>query len=414
MNKERRILMCLQQLDIGGVETAVLTLCKGYIRAGCKVFVAAKRGLFNEQLEKLGINFLELDYEIKNNYVLDKKEELIKYCKKEKITEIHIHQYPCVIYWLPVIMELKIPYVAYVHSIIPGAPEWFMETFPVYKTALPIFFENASKIVCISEKTKNDINNLFNLSLEKYLVIPNSLNMEDFTSSKKFTSIKTFGLISRLSEEKMPSIKCAIDFFNEYAKDLKNAKFLIAGDGPMLKKIKEYIGKNKNIELIGSISNSAEFLNDIDIYMGLDRTILEAMACKKLAIIASYKGSLTLIDKDTINLASLENFSGNNLEETANLSTILKNITTKEYEDITQKNYEFINKKYNVDNNLYKDSLNNNYSNEYNRLFETINNYLQEIDTYKYELYYKKENTLFKRIKRFIKRWLNKIKRIFN
>ena len=414
MNKERRILMCLQQLDIGGVETAVLTLCKGYIRAGCKVFVAAKRGIFNEQLEKLGINFLELDYEIKNNYVLDRKEELIKYCQKNRITEIHIHQYPCVIYWLPVIMELKIPYVAYVHSIIPGAPEWFMETFPVYKTALPIFFENASKIVCISEKTKNDINNLFNLSLEKYLVIPNSLNMEDFTSSKKFTSIKTFGLISRLSEEKMSSIKCAIDFFNEYAKDLRNAKFLIAGDGPMLKEIKGYIGKNKNIELVGSISNSAEFLDDIDVYMGLDRTILEAMACKKLAIIASYNGNLTLMDKDTIKSASLENFSGNNLEKTTNLLAILKNITTKEYDDITQKNYEFINRKYNVDNNLYKDSLNNSYSNEYNSLFENINNYLQEIDTYKYELYYRKENTLFKKMKRFIKRVLNKVKRIFN
>ena len=96
-------------------------------------------------MSEIGVEFLELEYEIANRIALDKKEMLIDYCKKNKITEIHIHQYPCVAYWLPVIMELKIPYVAYVHSIIPGAPEWFMETFPIYQKILPIFFENSSK-----------------------------------------------------------------------------------------------------------------------------------------------------------------------------------------------------------------------------------------------------------------------------
>jgi len=74
MKKQRRILMCLEQLNIGGVETAVLTLCKGYVRAGHKVFVAAKEGIFSSELKELGIKCLNIDYKIVNHFVLDRKE----------------------------------------------------------------------------------------------------------------------------------------------------------------------------------------------------------------------------------------------------------------------------------------------------------------------------------------------------
>ena len=104
MSKKRNILMCLQQLDIGGVETAVVTLCKGYIRAGHKVYVAAKKGIFSKQLEKIGVEVLDLEYEFLQTFPLDKKKQLIKYVQDKNITEIHIHQYPCVLNWLPVYM----------------------------------------------------------------------------------------------------------------------------------------------------------------------------------------------------------------------------------------------------------------------------------------------------------------------
>lgn len=413
MRQERRILMCLQQLDIGGVETAVLTLCKGYVRAGHKVFVAAKDGIFREQLEKIGVEFLELDYKIVNNYVLDEKEKLIDYCKNNNITEIHIHQYPCVIYWLPVIMELKIPYVAYVHSIIPGAPEWFMKTFPVYKTALPIFFENASKIVCISEKTRKDIDCLFNLNKSKYLVVPNSLNMEDFKQTSISKTIQTFGILSRLSEEKEKAIEKAIDLFCEFSKNKDNVKLLIAGDGNIKSKIEQKIKHNKKIKLIGKVSNPGEFLKTIDVYMGVDRTVLEALASNRLTIITNYNGGATLITKDNIELASQENFSGNNLNNEENVVEIISKLKEREIRKIVAENYEFINKKYNVDNHLYNDILMNNYTNDYNQLFKIINEYMKEIDNQNNLLNSLEQQKLSVRIKRFIKRVINKIKRTF-
>lgn len=408
MKNQKNILMCLQQLDIGGVETAVLTLCKGYIRAGHKVFVAAKTGIYSEQLKELGIEQLNIEYKIENRYALEKTEDLIRYCKEKNITEIHIHQYPCVAYWLPVIMKTKIPYLAYVHSIIPGAPEWFMKTFPIYQSALPIFFENASKIICISEKTKNDIEKIFKLDEKKYQVIPNSLDLIEFQSSQKNFSKKTFGLLSRLSEEKLSSIKNAIDVFNEYSKRHKECKMIIAGDGPLRKCIEEYAKSNKSIKLIGSVSNVLNILNEIDIYMGVDRTVLEAIACKKITIISNYHGKSILITKENIDKASKENFSGNNLEAEENIIEKIEDITKKDYTLITEGNYNFVNKNYNVDNNIYIGKLESKFTNDYNKIFQAENKLAEENTYLINQLYLKKERSIFKRLKRLLKKFFAK------
>jgi len=408
--KKRNILMCLQQLDIGGVETAVLTLCKGYTRAGHNVFVAAKPGIYSEQLKKMGVKLLPIEYEIENRYALDKTDELVDFCKKNKITEIHIHQYPCIAYWLPVIMKLKLPYVAYVHSIIPGAPEWFMSTFPIYKTAIPIFFENASKVVCIAESTKNDIEKLFNLGNDKYLVIPNSLNFQDFKVDRKYTKIENFGLIARLSEEKLKSIEKAVEIFSTYSSNHKNCKMFIAGDGPEKKKVQELVKEYKNIELIGSIDDIPKFMNNIDVYMGVDRTILEAIACKRISIITSYEGNAIFINKDNIEKASQQNFSGNNFDKDEDVLSKLEKLSKDDYQEITNKNYDYINKKYNVDNNLYNDILVSNYTNDYECIFNLINDLTNDVNYMRQELNHKKDNAIPKRIKRVLRRVINKVR----
>lgn len=380
MKKQRRILMCLEQLNIGGVETAVLTLCKGYVRAGHKVFVAAKEGIFSSELKSLGIKCLNIEYDIVNHFVLEKKEELIKFCLENEITEVHFHQYPCVIYWLPVCMELNIPYIAYVHSIIPGTPQWFMKDFPVFRTSLPMFFENASKIVCIADKTKDEVESLFNIGEDHYKIIPNSLDMKLFENNNLSKDIKKFGIVARLAEEKYISITRGIDFFLEYSKEHKGCSLTIVGDGPILGKLREYAKGNKNITFPGKTSDVAGFMKKIDAYIGVDRSILEAMACKKLAIISSYYGSVNIITKDNIEKASEANFSGNNMDNDEDALSKLMNMSLKEYSNIVDSNYKFVNKKYSVENNIYKDDISPVNFPNYNYIFEEVNRLLKEID----------------------------------
>ena len=178
-------------------------------------------------------------------------------------------------------------------------------------------------------------------------------------------------------------------------------------------KIEQKIKYNKKIKLIGKVSNPGEFLKTIDVYMGVDRTVLEALASNRLTIITNYNGGATLITKDNIELASQENFSGNNLNNEENVVEIISKLKEREIRKIVAENYEFINKKYNVDNHLYNDILMNNYTNDYNQLFKIINEYMKEIDNQNNLLNSLEQQKLSVRIKRFIKRVINKIKRTF-
>lgn len=412
MKKQRRILMCLEQLNIGGVETAVLTLSKGYIRAGHKVFVAAKEGIFSSELKKLGIKCFNIEYDIVNNFVLERKEELINFCKENEITEVHFHQYPCVIYWLPVCLELNIPYLAYVHSIIPGTPQWFMKDFPVFRTALPMFFENASKIVCIAENTKNEIEELFHVGENHYKIIPNSLDMDLFKNDKISKNIKKFGIVARLSEEKYISITKGIDLFVDYSKKHKGCSLIVVGDGPILDRLKEYVRGNKDINFVGRTSDVAGFMKKIDAYIGVDRSILEAIASKKLAIVSSYYGNINIVTKDNIEEASLANFSGNNLENDSKVLDKICNLSMSDYKKIVDSNYLFVNNKYSVDNNIYTDVINEVKFPRYDYVFEETNRLLGEVKMWKNKVVKKtKKTSMLIRVASKCKRVVKKIVR---
>lgn len=374
--KKRNILICNEQLNIGGVETAVLTMSKGYIDKGYNVFVAAGDGIFKKELEKIGVKVLVLNYEIGNKIPYDKQEELKKFCLENDITEVHFHQYPCVLYWLPICMELNIPYVAYVHSILPGTPQWFMRDFPIYKVVLPIFFYFASKVICISLNTKKELQSLFNIDESKYKIIHNSLYMNDFKSNKDVNSINNFIIVSRLSFEKESSVKKAIDFYKEYKKINKKAKLVIAGDGDKKEEIKRY-ASDTSIKFLGQRNDVSKLLDEADVLLGVDRCILESLSMKRISIISSYDGKLSLINKDNLILASESNFSGKGLDftEVDILIKKLNNLSKKDIKDIVDYNYNYVNDNYNIMNNLFDDELLKIENNSFDIVFNELGNY---------------------------------------
>ena len=105
----KNILICLERLDIGGVETSVINQALEYKRRKYKVAILARKGMYTENLEKKGIVCYEYDFKLENKLFLEESQKLEEIIKKEKITEVHIHQYPCIIHILPVLLRLNIP-----------------------------------------------------------------------------------------------------------------------------------------------------------------------------------------------------------------------------------------------------------------------------------------------------------------
>lgn len=351
----KKTLICLEKLDIGGVETFTITQIEEFVRRGIECYVLSKDGILREKLNNIkNVKWVEFDFKLERTLNHEKINELEKFIIKKKIDFIYVHQFSCIEYILPIALKHKIPYIAYLHNIVPKTCEWFMEHYEIYKTLFPIYFRYASKIIAITTRVYEEHINLFKLPKEKYIILNNSLDFSKYPDKKieklnmNFDKLLWFG---RVSEQKRNSIEIGIKFYEYIKKYNKSAKLTIVGDGEILEEFKEKYSK-KNIDFIGAVSDMTPYIEDSDILLGVDRCMLEAVASKKPAIICGYKKNIALVTPNIIKAAIKENFTGINLKD--DKEEILK-YNEKELKKIIEKNYSYVKEKLQITNSVYLD-----------------------------------------------------------
>lgn len=380
----KKALICLEQLGIGGVETFAITQIKEFARRKIKCYVLAQDGILAEKIRKLPeVEIIDFAYKLENKMDFSKIEEIKNIIKTNKIDFIYVHQYPCIPYVLPAAIKCKVPYIAYLHNIIPGVPQWFMNTFEIYKILLPMFFLNATKIISIAEKVKKENQELFNIPDDKYLIIKNSLDFNEYPDIKikKFPKkIKNFLLFGRMSEEKNKSINTSINYYlwclENYNKDIK---LTIVGDGDILDDLKEKY-KDFNVEFKGALANVKPEIAKADVVLAVDRCALESVASKKPTIICGYSNKVKLVTPDIIKQAVDENFSGYSLED--NKEEIFK-YSSEQIDKIIEENYQYVRKELSISNSIYLDIDSYSPHVDVTGIFKNINEMMLKIDKLK-------------------------------
>lgn len=349
----KKALICLEKLDIGGVETFTITQIEEFVRRGIECYVLSKDGILRDKLNNIkNVKWVEFDFKLERTLNHEKINELEKFIIKKKIDFIYVHQFSCIEYILPIALKHKIPYIAYLHNIVPKTCEWFMEHYEIYKTLFPIYFRYASKIIAITTSVYEEHINLFKLPKEKYIILNNSLDFSKYPDKKieklnmNFDKLLWFG---RVSEQKRNSIEIGIEFYEYIKKYNKSAKLTIVGDGELLEEFKEKY-KEKKIDFIGAVSDMTPYIEDSDILLGVDRCILEAVASKKPAVICGYKKNLALVTPSIIKTAIKENFTGINVKD--DKEEILK-YNEKELKKIIEKNYSYVKENLQITNSVY-------------------------------------------------------------
>lgn len=268
---------------------------------------------------------------------------------------------PCLLSVVPACLLSHTPYVAYVHIGLSGVYEWFMKTFPIYEKAIGLFYQNAHKIVSITDGNKQDVMKRFNIPAEKIIVINNSINFEEVNRirTKTENQVKNFLMISRLFGDKKQSLLNGIDLFLAYADTKQDAQLSIIGSGDIQEELQNYIEENNTnqskIEFLGAKTDVLTYINENDVVLGLDRCIMEAIAMKKIAVITGYEELREILTKENIQEASSENFSGHNLK-TKTVEQIVEELNALDKEKIqtlVESNYEFAFNKLNVKKNFY-------------------------------------------------------------
>ena len=409
----KNILICLEKMDIGGVETSVLNQVIEYKKRGIKPIVISKAGIFTEVLKEKGIDYEEVEFPLENNIDINRVNKIVDIIEKYDVEQVIINQLPCILSVLPACIIKEIPYVAYVHTPLQAIKpdennmyDWYEKNYPFFKDLLKIYFEKASKIIAISNPAENYVKERYSINEDKFEVLKNSINLEEYKSSNHCNKKEKWVLISRLSNEKLQSVKNGIDLFDIY--NNPNKILTIVGDGDKKEELEEYaktkISKDK-IKFIGANNNVKDIIDENDIVLGLDRVILEALAMKKIAVQIGYDNPKQVLTIKNIELESNEGFCGESLEST-DIETLAK-VLEKENINV-EDNYEFVKDNLSIEKNIYlAEPIKPDYTNAKLKIFELI----QKIQNEKTEL--EKEITQLKNIDKNELKELEKLKKEF-
>ena len=358
------ILITLDQLGIGGVETHVVNQVKILRKLGKNVFVMSKKGSYVDTIKSTNAKFVEHEFSYKTYYDKDEVDFIANFIKKNNITQVQVNQFTAINAIVPACLLTNTPYVAYLHIGVGflNDPEknpfdFFEKQYFTYKKMFEMFFKNASAVVTITEVLKNYTAQRYNVDKDKIFVRPNSIDTSEFKGKRPVKKVEKIFVIGRLSEEKELSIINSIDLYKNLKEKNKNAKLAIAGDGPCRENIENYVLDNniEDVEFLGAISNVKEEMDNYDLVIGQGRCLLEAMSMKKLAFISGYDHLKGFVDEKNFGRCINDNFTGKSLNRKPinKLMLEIEKLNEKEIKELINTNHKKLVEKLDATKNVF-------------------------------------------------------------
>ena len=310
--KRTSILMALNGLDIGGAETHVIELSKELTREGYRVVVASAGGVYESELESCGIRHYRVPLNKRSfSDMLKSYFMLGRIIKKEKIDIVHAHaRIPGFICGL-LKNKLRFTFVSTAH--------WVFDAHG----SLRYLTNWGSKVIAVSDDIKKYLMDSYKVDENDIFVTINGIDTDKFSPLNKGLAVKKeLGIeqsdnvlvyVSRMDEDRALAAKLIIDISQELDKNIQNLKIVITGGGNMYKSLKEQadeINKSLGKNLI-LMTDARTDINDIvacaNVFVGVSRAALEAMASEKPVILAGNEGYLGIFNENVVDKAMENN-----------------------------------------------------------------------------------------------------------
>ncbi len=329
-----RVLMATMQLDIGGAETHIVELSKALARRGVEVYVASKGGAYVKELEEAGIKHFKVALHNK------KIGSLISAYKKLE----HI------------ILDCKID-VVHAHARIPGflcgllqkkyGFRFVTTAHWVFDTRFPfnLLSNWGDRSLAVSDDIKQYLVDNYGCNPDNIRITINGVDMEKFSENVDFSDIAkefSFGedktrvvYVSRMDVDRSYAAHKLIEAVPDLYEKIPNLEVVIVGGGNDFDRIKKEAEEmnqkfgSRIVIITGGRTDINKFVASGDVFVGVSRAALEAMACRKPAIIAGNEGYIGIFDDDKLQVSIDTNFCCRGCEMTttkqlkADLLTIL-------------------------------------------------------------------------------------------
>ena len=308
-----KILMATMGLDIGGAETHIVELAKELKKQGHDICVAAHGGVFVPELVEAGIRHYQVPMHRRSIPCMIRSYFLLRgILRREKPDLVHAHaRIPAFLCHLLRITR-HFPFVTTAH--------WVFDTggFLKYVTNW------GQKTVAVSEDIKRYLIDNYDIPEQDIYVTVNGIDTEKFSPEVSGARVmEEFGLdperpvlsyVSRMDESRALVARQLIELTPELDREIPGIQLLIAGGGNVLEELKAraeevnaQLGR-RCVTMTGARTDINEIVAAGQVFVGVSRAALEAMAGGRPVIVAGNEGYIGLFDADKLTLAQENNF----------------------------------------------------------------------------------------------------------
>jgi len=290
-----KILMVTMSLGIGGAETHILELARELRRRGHRVTVASGGGIFVDLLARDGVHHVCIPMQSKRpDRLLCARRALDALIREEKPDVIHAHARIPGFIASPLARRYDIPFVTTFHGTFN--PVWYLR----------MLTRVGQRSLAVSEDVRQYLMRYYRMPREKIALTVNGIDTQSFRPDGPRTDgilppppgQERILTVTRLDREAAWHVYRLIEAMPEILAARPQAYLDIIGGGDVLDEIRTLaeeqnraMGEDR-IRVLGPHRDIAALLGGTDVFVGVSRAAMEAMACQIPVVLSGAQGHL--------------------------------------------------------------------------------------------------------------------------
>lgn len=307
-----RILMATMGLDIGGAETHIVELSKQLKARGHDVAIASNGGLYVPEIEAVGIRHYAVPMNRRDvGCMLRSRRLLADIIRQERPDVVHAHARIPAFLCGTLQKKLKFPFVTSCHGV-----------FQVSRM-LKLLSNWGERTLAVSEDIRDYLIREYGVPPERITLTINGIDTDRFSPEVSGAAVRAefalggatvIGHVSRLDEASALTAGQLIQLAPELHEALPGVRVLIAGGGDVQEELErraEEVNRTLGrpcVVMAGPRTDINEIVAASDLFVGVSRSALEAMAAGKPTVLSGAQGHLGLFRPERLERAVSTNF----------------------------------------------------------------------------------------------------------
>ena len=358
--KSKKVLMVLMGLEIGGAETHVVELSKQLKREGWEVAVVSNGGVYERELMDAGIRCHRAPLHRRNVFLMLRSLRILRRVIRNERPDV-VHAHARIPAFLCGILQRRMgfPFVTsahwvfYVNGLLKRIADWGERTIAVSDDIKAYLIEN------------------YGIPAEQISVTINGIDTEKFSPDVSGEQVlREFGLsperpvvscVSRMDESRALAARQLVAIAPRLREAVPGVQLLIAGGGDVFDEIKAKADEvnaaagERFVVMTGARTDINAIVAAGDLFVGVSRAALEAMAAGKPVIVSGNEGYIGLFRREKLQLAQSSNFCCRGCEESteellyADITHVLNELSENERVDLGSYSRSIVAEHYSVE-----------------------------------------------------------------